>query len=642
MRSLLASVLAALVAVPAFARAQQPAAAAPFTQADLEALVAELDAVVPHNENYAYPIEAKLVEQPVVNAWTFVEPRDDKLVPKLELMRGMVDLAGGDKRLLRAVLAHELAHLSLGHALEGFPHADLAVVHTRQQEFEADSFGSSYLVLLGHGTEDMADVMKLLDQDMRRDLSKGLHPWLAAVTGNHASPITRAARLTGDQGLLAAVSRFEIGLAYMDCRRYAEALAYFDEAKALHPTLLEADADAASAALQNYYDRLPAAVQEEWLRPEFGPHLTDVFQMRGRAIAITDDDVKRYEEALARIERMLSLFEPPMQDFLRATAQVLHPRGDEPTLRKGVAALQGLLDGKLIGLWDAELLRLRVANNLALGLQRLGEEKRAGKLLLGELKKNPRYLPALAENLARLPLEPLESQDAVFTANVLFTHLTWTPVDAPGARAAQRAIEGLKKKHGLQVTSEPKRPPLLLCAVATIAIDGREVGLFQHFTKVSEILGTLPAAGAPNPRLPDLQFLLWGQNEVVALMEGEQLVKLTSYRPDSVLELRPMPESGLREVYRVRIGMTEAEFEKVLAPAGGSKALEPQTVTLLGRRSFSAPAAQEGGAAGKQGHEAAATQVPQEEIWRYYPGLNFGVLIEDGRVTGITVAPAAG
>lgn len=640
MRALHTLVLVAASCVPAFGQAQT-GEKSPFTEDDLKTIVAEIEAVAPRNPNYAYPIEMNLVESDIVNAWTFVEQRDGKLVPRLELMRGMIDLAQGDKRVLRAVLAHEVAHLSCGHSIEGFAQKDLAVLHTRQQEFEADHAGAQYLTALGHPVQDMVDVMKLLDEDMRRDLSQSLRPWLAAVTGNHASPITRAARLIGDQDLLAGITRFEIGLAYMDCRRYGEAIAFFDEAKAFFPGMLEADANAASAALQDYYDRLPAAVQEEWLRPEFGPHLTDVQRLRGRAIAITDDDVKRYEDARARIERMLGLFEPPMKSFLRATAQVLHPRGDEAEIKEGVASLQGLLGGELLALWNVEMLRLRIANNVAVGLHRLGEEKRAGKLLLAELTRDPRYLPALAENFARVPLEPLETKDAIFAVQVLCTFLTWTPADAPGARAAGRAVEALKKTHGLSVTGEIKPAPVTLAAVATMTIDGREVGLFQHFTKVSDILGTLPEAGAPNPRLPDLQFLLWNQNEVVALMEGEQLVKLTSYRPGSVLELRPTPESGLREPYRVRIGMSAAELDAMLAPAGGAQALEPQEKTILGRRSFTPVAVESEKDGEPQANKAQQAAPPREETWRYYPRLDFGVLIEGDVVVGITVSPAA-
>ncbi len=613
-------------------------AQAEFTQSDLERLVKEIETVAPRNEDYAYPIAIRLVESDVINAWTYLEPQDGKLVPQLELMTGLVELAGGDQRILRGVLAHEVAHLSRGHALQGFPHGDLEHLHTRQQEFEADAEGANYLEKLGHERTDMIDMLRLLDRDMKD--SPGGVAWLSAVTSNHASPITRAARLAGEGSLFEAVARFEIGLAYMDCRRYSAAIAYFDEARATDWNVFEADLDAASAALQEYYDRLPGAVQEEWLRPEFGPHLTDVLLLKTRAIEITDEDSARYLAALARIERAPSFFSAPMQPFLLATAHVLEPRGDEETLQKGVAELEALLAGDALGGWDAEHLRLRVACNLALGLARLGDETRAARVLLAEQERDAStYMPALAENLGRLPLDGLSDQQAVLAANVLVTYLQWTPVDAPGGREAERSMRHLLDEHSLQMNAEIQRAPVGLCGVATMTIDGHEVGLFQPFTAANEVLGSIPVSGYPNERYPELEFLCWGDNDVIALTERDRLVKLTSYRPGSALELRPVRTAGLRTTYRVRVGMSAAEFEQLLRPAAGSAALQAQDACILGRRSFSTVA--ESGDDDDEASESAGTtpEPVEEEVWSFYPQLDFGVLIEDDVVAGITVTP---
>ncbi len=619
--------------------AQTPAAA-PFTQADLQAIVAEIDKVAPHNDIYAYPIEAKLVARPEVNAQSgpvvdaeqHAVLRGQKWIPSLEMFQGLVDLARGDKRILRAVVAHELAHLSLGHTLENMNVPalnDLMVVHTRQQEFEADDAGCGFLVAAGHARRDLVDAMLLLDQHVHDETRPFPSNWLLQVMGDHASPVTRAARLTNDQDLLAAASRFEIGLAYMGCRRYSEALAYFDDAAARSPKIHEAVLNAASAALQDYYDRLPGAVQDEWLRPEFGPHLTDVVRLRGRAIEISDADRQRYATALDRIQRTRQDFQPPMKLFLLATAQVLEPTGNEETIRAGIKGLEYLKGLSGPGGWDWQLMRQRTTNNIAVGLQRLGEGKQAAQALLTDVRRGDRVLYATIENLARLPLEPLEAKDATTVASLLFSYLTWAPAGSAGSRAAERAADALKRKHGLSFTQAPLHPPVALCSAAMIAIDGHEVGLFDHFGKVSEILGSIPEAGPVNSKYPELQFLLWNGGDVLALMEGEQLVKITSYRKDTALELRPLPESGLRQNYRVRVGMSEAEFESVLNPAGGSKLLNVQELRLLGRRSFTTQEAAQG----------AASAPPKDEVWRYYPGLEFGVLIENGIVTGITVAP---
>src|SRR5262245_22430588 len=111
----LARILTFCSLLPA-AFAQQASPGAPFTNEDLMQLSGEVGAVVPANPNYTYPVEVRVVDKPIVNAWTFVDERDGKLVPQLEVMTGLIQLAHGDRRILRAVIAHELAHLALGHA----------------------------------------------------------------------------------------------------------------------------------------------------------------------------------------------------------------------------------------------------------------------------------------------------------------------------------------------------------------------------------------------------------------------------------------------------------------------------------------------------------------------------------------------
>lgn len=622
---LLFAAFAGPLASHALAQAQDP----PFTEQDLVRLASELGSVTPANPHYQYPIQARLVESPAVNAQTYVLERDGKLVPQLELMTGLVERAHGDPRLLRAVLAHELAHLSLGHALEGTTFQDLSIAHTRQQEFEADAAGVSYLLALGYERKDMLDVLTLLD----RVLKDGHCAWMEAVTGDHASPITRAARLAPDDEVLAAITRFELGLACMECRHYEQALAWFDEAQSFAKqwAFFEAAADAASAALQDYYDRLPAAVQDAWLRPEFGPHLTDTILLRGRAIAITDQDLQRHEEALRRIEKMVGVFSSPMKTFLMATANVLDPRGDEARIRQGVADLQRVLDGNALLGWDKEMLRLRVANNLALGLERLGERERAAKVLLAEQVRDSNHvLLSVAENLARLPMEKLSANEALVAARALFTFLTWTPVDAPGGKKAERAFERLKKEHSLQVNAQLTRSPVALCGAASISIHGKQIGLFESFAKISESMGAIPAAGFPNARLPALRYLIWGDGDVVALAEGERLLKITTYTPDAYVELLPRRESGLRTSYVVRIGMTQTELAQLLSPAGGDGALQPQPASLLDRRALTPPA-----------ETGANAGLAQEESWLFYPSLSLGVLIENGKINGLSVTPAA-
>ncbi len=593
-----------------------------FTQSDLERMVQELLTVVPENPEYTYPLSMRLMEQDVKNAWTFVkvDEQSGQILPQLELFRGLCNLIEDDPRLIRAVLAHELAHLACGHSLQGFPQADLASNHTRQQEREADLAAAGYLEELGYEREDMVDMFQMLDRLMKSQRV----PWLMNVASDHASPMARAAEVVPNDRVLAAIAQFEIGLAYMECRRYAAAVGFFDRAIALEPGLDEAYLNAASAALQDYYDRLPAAVQDEWLRPEFGPHLTETLLGAARGFQATDADRARYEAALARIAAVPDSLYPTMKSFLGATAGVLHPAGDQDAIRAGAEALGALLQGDAwADLWEVDRRRQTFANNRALGLARLGDTKQAAKVLFAELQDDMFPLPSAAENLARLPLDDYDAAQAQFARDVLLLFLRFTPNEAPGAQVARKAVRTLTRMHGLPEAASADPLPFALCAVASMTIEGHEIGLFQEFGDLSSILGEIPAGGVINQSFADFYFLMWKEQKVIALSERNRLVKLSSYLPGSYLELRPHRDSGLQAVYRIEVGMSEDDFYAALEPAGGSSELGAQFLYLFSTRSFV--------------DDAGNAQA--EENWTMYPTLNFGVLLEDGVVKGISVTP---
>lgn len=596
-----------------------------FSDADMRALLDEVYSVAPQNPSYAYPIEARYLDDPNVNAWTFLRTReeDDALIPQLELFRGIVELAKGDRDVIRAILAHEVAHLSLGHSLEGFGLRDLQNHHTRFQEQEADRAGTEYLLALGYDKEHMVKVMLMLDGHVRENHV----PWLDTVGSDHTSPIARAAALTGDQGIYEAVRMHEIGLALMECRNWEAAIAFFDKAYAMEPRLHESALNAASCALQFYYDKLPLAVQDEWLRPEFGPVLTDTNLIAGRGIAYTDGDKQRFSAALTRIMAVSETLYPKMKNFLLGTALVLAPDEDAEMHRNGVRNLEALLAAApMTGEWEFDQWRLSCANNAALGLKRLGDGARGLQLLVTEQAASMRYLPSAAENLARLPFDGLAKDDAVTAINVLAHFLKWTPNDAPGVTVAKRALGMLTKKHGFQDIATPESQPIALCKVAVMTILGKEIALFDSFGEVTQAFGALPSAGTVNDRFPGLRFLIWGDdNSIIGIADEENvLLKLTSYVPESFLELRPTRDTGIQTAMRIRVGMSEADFQALIAPAGGEK-LGAEMSYLLSRRSFGGP-----------------DGAPQEEeVWTYFPTLNFGVLIENGVITGISVTPVA-
>lgn len=633
--------LAALLLAPS-ARAQDPVA--DFGLDDVERLVAEIMSVAPRYPLYVYPIACQYLTglgadgtdyDTDANAFSFV---DEELRARICFQKGMVAACKGDERTIRAVLAHEIAHLACGHSAERRDERrDLVGIYSRQQEREADAHGAAYLEKLGRSRKDMVDVMFVLQAEVLAAERKGLGSWLGQVGSDHASPMMRAAALAPDETLLRATSLFEIGVAYMECRRYPQAIAFFDQATTTDWTCVEADQNAASAALQDYYDRLPAAVQEEWLRPEFGPHLTNVSLLRGRAIEITSEDLKRYQEALRRIGAML--LNDAMSSFLSGTARVLHPQGDEASIRDGIAELRALIaKGSVPNGWEGTDLRLLAVNNIAVGLARLGEEDRAAKELRAAMMAAPIYVVGVGENLARLPLQGLSEAEALQVLELLYRVVQWSPAEAPASRQAARAAEKLLKEIGRTFTNPPVPSKLPLCPAISMTIDGHTLGLFDPIARVSQALGQLGVTRLAEERFPGLEVLDWAGGQVVALGEDGRIVKLTSYRPGTALELRPTRDSGLRDSYFVRVGMSEQEFQALLAPAGGDEVQRMRSVQLVSRLSLESPAVLKPDATETQETLRTLTSL-LDEWWSYYPFLNFGVLLEDGVVRGISVTP---
>lgn len=595
-----------------------------FGSTQLEEITREILAIAPENPDLVYPPEIRMIEpddkgNSPVNAQASVTFKDGKKYPYIQMFRGLVDVAKGDVRILRAVIAHEIAHLSLGHPVHNYSQADVQHHHTRQEERAADELGAKLLEQLGHSREDMIDMLQMLDRYMKDHKV----PWLHSVAGDHASCVTRASYLVPTDDLLAAIAKYEVGLMFMECRRFQQALHYFDVALTIKPDLHEARLNAASAALQNYYDRLPAAIQDAWPRPEFGPHLTEVRALAGRAIEITPEDIERYNAAIARLDDCPIVFGDTMRRFLRATALVLHPEGDAKSLALGVREFGELLTVADDPDWGFGMMRLGVANNLALGLARQGNGKQAIAGLIEAQAKDMRFVPAIAENFARLPVADLTAAQARTLVDVLVHSIKFSPADAPGARAAAALIPRLAQKHGLTPEDAQSRVPLAYAAVASMVIDGVEVHLFDHFTGPNLTLGKLAVAGKVDAKLDTLYFAWWGDREVMALVENDRLVKLTSYRPECKLVLRPSRRGAAQADQEVRIGMTEAELDTLLAPAGGAARLRARNVSLLDESSF----------------QPTGTEPRAKLEWRYFSTLNFGVAIRDGVVVGITVSP---
>ncbi|MDA1263538.1 MAG: M48 family metalloprotease [Planctomycetota bacterium] len=538
-----------------------PLAAAPLFQEtldleDIRRLVAELETVSPRNPGFIYPLDISIDPDPVINAgagyYWFGEDKANKYA-QLVVNQGLLDAPGCSLERLRAILAHEMAHLELGHALHESYEGDTLHAVTRQQELEADALGSRYLEQLGHDRAEMVDAILWLGTG---EDHKAM-PWITSVSGDHASPIMRAALLDPSDSRLAAVADYEHGLMYLECGQYLAAVPFFDLAVEKAPELREAYVMAARASLQNYYERLPLKVQEAWLRPNFGPMLTETHLLSGRSTKILDADRERHAEAMRRIAAIPVGDYGSMKMFLEGTAMVLHPDGDEDVIRAGGEKLRTLYQLPKLDLEPVELIRhrQRCANNQAIALQRLGRVGEARALLLEEMKSMQLQVPPMANNIGALPIADMSSEQMQLAAQFLEFYLTRVPPRSAGYERATDTFNALVERLGIPKI-ELESPEVVYLSAVEARVAGQEVGLFDSAKSLSELLGEPKFESRPIAKYQDLAKLSWGETgDVLALVERGRIVRLSTKRVGDAILLRSAYEE-VQGQFEVRVGMT--------------------------------------------------------------------------------------
>ncbi|HWA83933.1 MAG TPA: M48 family metalloprotease, partial [Fimbriimonadaceae bacterium] len=317
------------------------ATAREFTASDLEKIVTELDKVIPENPDYKYPIKCSIVDKDEVNAYATLTKEGTAKRSTMVVFTGLVTKMDGDVRLIRAVVAHELSHLSLGHLSAIDPAArDLRNLWTRQQEYAADKSGAEALVKAGYSKKDMVDMLLFLDRNRGR-----AGGWLDRLTGDHADPKARAAEVSDNPAALNALLTFDTALAYEDAREHRYAQKLFDYAGSQWAALTEAYTNSAKCALLYYYDNLPKAVRTTWWRPDFGPLITNTHAPAVQAAEVTDDDRTAWKDAMTAIDKAVER-NPGSEDAeeLRALAQVLEPDAKKDVVQLGIDWFKGHAD----------------------------------------------------------------------------------------------------------------------------------------------------------------------------------------------------------------------------------------------------------------------------------------------------------
>lgn len=577
---------ATLLAIAAISLAQS------FTTADLEKMVKEIEVYSDKFPEYVYPIKASVVESKEINAYATVEKdKNGKWQGVMVVFTGFVEFCKGDLKLIRACVAHEIAHLSKGHCtMPGFKPSDLDNLWTRQQEFEADIVGASILQKAGYSKNDMINLMLKLDE-----LSRG--PWLGRLTGDHASGKARAAQIDDNPLVLKSHLDFEVGLAFMESRKYRLAMDSFDRAIAKEPKLLEAYANSAQAAIMFYYDNLPLPVKETWFRPDFGPMLAPP-PIAARDGAVRDEDRQRWEAARARIAKAMEVNKDDLRTLeLAALILILDPDGKTDMIAAGTDLLKTVLAKALVP-ED----RLRYANNAGLGLQRSGKLTEAVNLMLATQKGNSVYNPALAENLGVSEVPKGDSETNITAASVMLTWLDNTAASHPRYMKIKGNYEAFCKGAELKVMDFAAKP-VYLCKIMSVNEAGTDLGMFEPYGKFAATLGKPDGALRYDDRYPDLMEVRWKNGQFAVLTERDEILRVTSYSPGAYADLKAV-DANLNFEFKVTVGMSKADFSKVLNPDKAVKKNFIKTGTM--------------------------------EEWHYWSGLNMGVLFKDDKVAGIT------
>lgn len=574
---------------------------AEFTLADLQRMVRELEAFAPKNPKYQYPIKCIIVDKLAINAYATAEfvkgSKDPRPQAIMAVFTGLIRETKGDKRILRAVVAHEISHLSNGHVYGKSPRAaDLAQFWNRAQESEADRSGAILLQKAGYSKQDMIDMLAMLEATRGRRGS-----WFMRLTGSHPDPKARAAAIADDPTVMRSLLSFDVGLAYMDSRDFDLASAAFDKAAALEPRLKEAVVNSAQCRLMDYYDNLNGTLRRMWFRPDFGPVLRDPSVRVGKGSLITDEDRRRYAEAMDRLERARkALGGHERVNELYALAQVLHPDGDKDIVRKGVETLMGL-SAKT----TSEERRLRYANNAAVGLERLESVQQAYSLMLRAQQGSEIFNPSLAENVGRLQVTDRSKDLDQLAARMMFTWLSNTPSASPNWQTIHENYQNVCRALNVRPAQIPP-VGVYLTSGMRLTVGNRTIALLMSVPDAIRALGQPDAQVRFDSQYPDVSEIKWQGGAISASTSDDQILRVSSSVPGSTVELKPLdPTLGL--TLRIRVGMTLEEFDRVLE-------IDRGVVRELSNRG-------------------------QPEEWLYYPQLSLGVRLQENRVVAVTLTP---
>ena len=581
----------------------QLSSAADFSESDLKKMVDELSIQLPQNPEVQYPVEASVVKKPDVNAYATVKEiagNKEKVQGVMVVYTGLVDFAKGDLRLIRAVVAHELAHLSKGHMFKSIKVQDVDLLYTRQMEYEADMVGASALVRAGYPKKDMYDMLIMLGETEAGDTATG------KLLGDHADSKRRASQVAENPSILKSYLAFEMGEAFADCRSFYSAMKAFDSVLLLEPKFKEAAVNSASSALQYYYyTGLPKAYQESHFRPDFGALLKA--PAVPKLIKVDDTTRALYKEALLRIKRAQDLApSDPAVIELAGLAAVLNPDEDPQAVTGGITALKRALSTAIM---PAD--KMRISNNIAVGLQIQKDVLGAVEQMMDAQRGNAIYNAALAQNLGQQEFPAKLKADAGLAAGVMKAYLVNSPEGNPALYARVKA-NYIKTCNTFGYKVEEVTPkPIYLCKALSLFDEGHEYPILTDPTEFIDTLGAFEKKILFDKNYKGLYELVFKGGQFLVLVEDTDAIRsalrVTSYHPGAYIEIQPRDPSV--SSYRFTVGMTTAEFNQSIDLSKG----QPRSFVRAGTI----------------------------ENWVYFPGLFMGVCVKDDKIIGLTCTPSA-
>ncbi|MES1227816.1 MAG: M48 family metalloprotease, partial [Armatimonadota bacterium] len=464
----------------------------------------------------------------------------------------------GDRRLLRAVLAHEVSHLSRGHNTNHFKPADLELIHTRQQEMDADACGAALLQEAGYDKKDMIDFLNFAESKLR-----GRNSWVGESLSDHPSFQARIANIAENPNISRSLAEFDYGMMFLENGSYELSYQAFKRSTDKQPDFVAGYVNAAQAKLQFYYQQvLPASLRSTWFLADFGPALNrpDAGGIKG-----TNDltDVRKvYREAIAALDLARTKDKDNARlAELTALAQVLDPDGDPKNLKEGTDALKEMAN-KATDNTD----KLRLSNNAAIGLQRSGRLNDAVALLVlaeaGTRKDGRMDINlVLAYNLGTAELGTVKKDDSGVIVTVLLTYLNNSAKRDDSYQKMQDKYLSLCKTFGYKEV-EIKPAKLSFSQVVALTYKGKEIGLTSPTDDALEAFGKPMATFTYDKLFPDLKEMVWDSSDLTIIGDKTSVMRVTSYSKDAELVLHDRRPNGAD--FKIKVGDKLEDLSAVL------------------------------------------------------------------------------